>query len=242
MMLAVFSDVHGNLEALRAVLQDMEEQGADELICLGDFIGYGPDPEAVCHIIEERGIPSVLGNHELGLKNRDIRAWFNPVSLKALDITRQLLPPPCREFAISHPQAIVRDDMRFVHGCPPDKVLTYLFELEDEELLEIIQEMPESLCFVGHTHELGLVTLKDGDLTREEIEPGERVLEPGNKYIVNIGSVGQPRDGVDKRAKYALWEPETRRLVIRAVTYDAQATVDKMRALGMPDSYAVKLL
>lgn len=241
MLLAIFSDVHGNLEAFTAVLQDIDENRPDETLCLGDCIGYGPDPERVLEIVRERAIPCVLGNHELGIVDQSRRKWFNPHALKALDRTIAQLSPTSLDMIHDFPRVITRDDIRLVHGCPPDSVFTYLFEPEEEDLVRRMQKTPQTVCFVGHTHDLELVELLHGNLRRRELAPGARILRPDARFICNIGSAGQPRDG-DKRAKYALYDTSTRTMELRAVPYDARKTVEKMRALRMPDTYATRLL
>lgn len=239
---AIISDVHANLEAFSAVLKDIDALGVTDVVSLGDFIGYGPDPEAVLEIVRQRGIHSVKGNHELGIAEPRCRSWFNPHALKALDRTKKALSPRSLEQIAAFPRVLTRPGLRFVHGCPPDEVLLYLFEPEDEDLARRMEHIPEPICFVGHTHDLERVELLDGKLRRDGLAPGQRLtLRPDARHILNIGSVGQPRDG-DKRAKYALWDEATRTMELRATPYDAKTTVEKMRALNMPDTYATRLI
>jgi len=241
MRLAVISDIHGNLEALRRVLDDFPGQGVDAAVCLGDIIGYGPDPQAVARIIRERGIPSVVGNHEQALASRRHRNWFNPVARKTLGVTASLLSPETAAWLGALPPTLLAHGCLFVHGCPPDSARTYLFEVEDEDLARRMAAMPAPLCFVGHTHELALASCLDGLVTRHELAEGCRELPPHARHIVNAGSVGQPRDP-DSRAKYVVWDSLARRLTVRCLAYDAQTTADKILALGLPEQYARRLL
>lgn len=237
--LAVLSDPHGNLEALKRVLEDVEAQGAEEIICLGDAVGYGPEPEAVVRLLRERGIPLVMGNHEHGIADKAQMCRFNPQARQALERTVCLLEPATVAFLAGLPRFLCLYGARFVHGCPPDRVNTYLYMIRDKALPALFGRFPEELCFVGHTHELALVEFDGAEARRLEL--AERTsLAPGRRYIVNVGAVGQPRDG-DNRAKYVLWEPEARTLTVRRVPYDIQKTVDRMRELDMPEVYADRL-
>lgn len=237
--LAVLSDPHGNLEALTSVLADMDQQGADAAVCLGDAIGYGPEPEAVVDLLRARNMPMVLGNHEHGIADTAQLCRFNPQARQALERTACLLLPDTVAFLAGLPHFLTLFGARFVHGCPPDRVNTYLFGIKDQALAALFGRFPEDLCFVGHTHELALVTF-DGATARRGDLPEVTRLEPGLRHIVNVGAVGQPRDG-DNRAKYVLWEPEARTLTVRRVAYDIQKTVDRMREVGLPQVYADRL-
>ncbi len=240
MLLAVLSDIHGNLEALQRVLEDMESCAVDEVVCLGDVIGYGPEPEACVQIVRDRNIPTVLGNHEKGVTQRAGRDWFNPVVRETLGKTEAMLSEESIDWIRSLPRFRVEHGHYLVHGFPPQSVTTYLFEKENEEVAAILDVMSQEICFIGHTHELALVSRTPSDMQRGEIEPGERILPPGPRYMVNAGSIGQPRDS-DNRAKYVLWDNEARRLTVRAVEYDVEATAKAILALGFPEQYARRL-
>jgi predicted phosphodiesterase len=237
--LAVLSDPHGNLEALTSVLADMDAQAADAAVCLGDAIGYGPEPEAVVALLRARNIPLVMGNHEHGIADTAQLCRFNPQARQALERTACLLLPDTVTFLAGLPHFLSRFGARFVHGCPPDRVNTYLFGVKDVALPALFERFPERICFVGHTHELALVSF-DGTTARRGDLPESLRLTPGLRYIVNVGAVGQPRDG-DNRAKYVLWEPVAGTLTVRRVAYDIQKTVDRMQELGLPQVYADRL-
>lgn len=236
---AVISDIHGNLTAFLAVLDDIDRLGVTDLICLGDCIGYGPQPHEVLALIRERGIPCVLGNHELGIVDPSFRSWFNPNSLKVLDLTRSMLSDNDLTMLRTWPRVLLRDGCRYVHGCPPDSVSEYLYEYEDGGLGELCRSFSERVCFIGHTHELQLIRCSGADPDLEVIGMGRYRLDSG-RYIVNIGSVGQPRDG-DNRAKYVLFEPDTGKLEVRAVKYDIKAVADRILRLGFPETFARRL-
>lgn len=236
---AVISDIHGNLTAFRAVLDDIDNLGITDIICLGDCIGYGPQPHEVLALVQERAIPCVRGNHELGIVDPLFRSWFNPNSLKVLDLTRSMLTNADVDYIRTWPEVRLHNGCRYVHGCPPRSVSEYLYEYEDGGLGKLCASFTEQICFVGHTHELQLIRCLDREPDFEIISPGTYHLDTG-RYIVNVGSVGQPRDG-DNRAKYALFDHRTGELEVRAVKYDIQSTADRIVSLGFPETYARRL-
>lgn len=240
MQVAVISDVHGNLEALQAVLQDVELCKVEEVVCLGDSVGYGADPEAVVVELRERQVPTVLGNHELGLRDPSMLEWFNPPTMKSLLITRELISARTLEYIEGLKPTLVWREALLVHGSPPDSVTTYLFELGRRELTGILGSMKQQLCFVGHTHQLEIIRFDGTNLDILPLPQGFCVLKPECKYIVNVGSVGQPRDG-DNRAKYVLWDPQEGVIQVRFVPYDIASAAAKILERGFPSMNATRL-
>jgi diadenosine tetraphosphatase ApaH/serine/threonine PP2A family protein phosphatase len=238
--LAVISDIHANLEAFRSVLADIDAVRADGIVCLGDIIGYGPRPEECIRLVRDRAIPSVLGNHELGLVRSRKLSWFNPTSRACLVATGKLLSPESLDWMKTLPASLTVHGARFVHGCPPDSPLTYLFELSEDGLREVFETTRDRLAFAGHTHDLELISWDGHEVCRSLLGRGERLLEPDLRYIVNVGSVGQPRDG-DHHAKYVVWDSARDVLDIRFVAYDIDTTVREILALGFPEQYARRL-
>lgn len=238
--LAIISDIHGNFEAFQEVLSDLESVDFNEMVCLGDCIGYGPDPEAVLEQVIQRKIPTLLGNHELAVCNRRHLNWFNPLARISIEKTITLLSDASIEFIQSLPCSLVVHCCRCVHGYPPDSVRTYLFQKAPHALIETFNSMAESVCFVGHTHDLELIQFDGRQIDRLPLKEGVGTLDPRFGYIVNVGSVGQPRDGNNK-AKYAIYDTESHELEIRYVTYDISATVAKIKAAGLPEQHANRL-
>ncbi len=248
MRLIILSDIHANLEAVIEVFAHVNRtfQGGwrafDRIISLGDNLGYGPDPNSVMEIVEERNILSVLGNHEMAVISPSFLATFNPVAQKAAVHTEENLLPRFKRLIKGWPQSMVVEDLLFVHGVPPDSPFVYLFQLSDVILKRKMQAMDQWICFVGHTHELGLIILdKNGTLTHQDLNKGEILLDRQKKYIVNAGSVGQPRDE-NPCAKALLFDTETRRLEVLFVPYDYHTTAMKIRKTAIPEVYADKLL
>ncbi|WP_428565542.1 MAG: metallophosphoesterase family protein [Solidesulfovibrio sp. DCME] len=241
MLLAVVADIHGSLEALTAVLADMDAFSPAAVVSLGDNIGYGPDPVAVLELLAARRIPSVRGNHEWAVADPSRERGFNPQAREALVRTRELLPPELIARVGALPTSLSLFGYRFVHGLPPNDTATYLFEAGEVSLRRAFLRTPERVSFVGHTHVLEAVRQGAGGIERYELAIGDNPLDPAERHIVCVGAVGQPRDG-DKRAKYALYDDAANVLTIRAVPYDALAVRDKIVARGLPRRYGDRLL
>ncbi len=240
MRIAVISDIHGNLEAFEAVLADIDRSDIDRVVSLGDNIGYGPDSEEVVRRIMEREIPSVLGNHEKVIPEPEFLDWFNPMIQESMEKILDRLS----EESISHirdmESYLTRWDCRFVHGFPPESTSTYLFQVSGDDIRNALNSYEERLCFVGHTHELRLISA-DGD--RIDYPPfgrGIAELNSDTRYLINVGSVGQPRDG-DNRAKYVIRDTEEDTLEVRFVPYDIETVVRKILGAGLPEFNAYRL-
>jgi predicted phosphodiesterase len=239
---AVLADIHANLAALEAVLLDMEQVGITDMITLGDNIGYGPDPEEVIRELRQREAFSIQGNHEYALISKHYYFRMNPDPKKSLDLTRIMLSEESLAYAAGLPSVGFCHGARLVHGCPPKSQTAYLFYPRREMLEKIFGSFPERLCFYGHTHTLNF--FEEG----EEPEKGLFVsfdtfqLKEDRKYIINPGSVGQPRDGINNLAKYLVWDHDRETVTFRAVEYDVMKTVNRLRALDFPEFNATRLL
>lgn len=240
MKLTVISDIHGNLEAFKAVLADIDRLGLETVVCLGDNIGYGPEPDQVVKLLRSRKISSLMGNHELGLVDSNSLAWFNKKARRSLLQTKELLSAETLAYLKTLPANMTVNGCLLVHGCPPGSIKTYLFQVSPVQLAKIFQEMKSDICMVGHTHELLLITYADGEVSNATLEQGIQTLDAASKYIVNVGSVGQPRDG-NNNAKYVIWDSEARTLEVRFVPYNVKKTADKIIALGLPKGHADRL-
>ena len=239
--IAVLSDIHSNRDAFDEVLRDIESLGITAIFSLGDNIGYGPEPEAVIDCLTERGIPSVLGNHELAVTDPSELDWFNPVARESLRKTVTMLSEKAIDRIHQFPYYRVQDTYRFVHGFPPDSPVIYQFQVTGEELAETFTALPEHIFFTGHTHYPEIIESLGGHIERSEFQRGIRQLDPQGRYIVNVGSVGQPRDG-NNNAKYVVFDPGALTVELRYVPYDVEAVVAKILAAGLPESHATRLL
>ncbi|MFH2059286.1 MAG: metallophosphoesterase family protein [Pseudomonadota bacterium] len=240
MRIAVISDIHGNLEAFSAVLKDIDidRNKVDAIISLGDNIGYGADSEAVIQQMIDCNITSILGNHELACVNDKVYKWYIGDVKKSIDMTMAMLSKSSLEYLNSLKINLSLHDAFFVHGFWPDSVRHYLHQMEPSKLIHALREIKESMCFLGHTHQLGLVFPQDGDVRIQKMKQGTICLKKDKKYMVNVGSVGQSRDK-DPHAKYVIWDLLNHLLDIRYVRYDNTKAAQKIIAAGLPLKYAM---
>lgn len=241
MRIAVISDIHSNADAFSAVLADMETASVEEVISLGDNIGYGPEPEAVIQLLRERKIPSVIGNHEFGLVDTASLEWFNSDAKKALRMNAAWLSEDSKSHIKTFQPFLEKENAYYVHGFPPDSFTTYVVHVGNDAMMPVMMHMRVPICFVGHTHDLNISYTDGKQLIRHRLKKGVVRLKQDWRYIINVGSVGQPRDG-DKRAKYVIFDTTSYSLEVRFVPYDAEETAIKIKRLGLPFQYAFRLL
>jgi diadenosine tetraphosphatase ApaH/serine/threonine PP2A family protein phosphatase len=234
---AILSDIHGNLEALRAVLADCADQ-ADSVLCLGDTVGYGADPLACVELVAEKAEAIVGGNHEHAVTGRMALEWFNGYARAAAEWTRERLDDDHRAYLADLPLVREVAGATLVHASPAQpEEWDYLVSAEDG--YSAFGHFATRWCFVGHSHLPGAWSLGSSG---PDHEPGAVRLqaERGRRYIVNVGSVGQPRDR-DPRAAYALWDAEAGRVEVRRVVYDHAAARRKIMEAGLPRLLADRL-
>ncbi|UCE52382.1 MAG: metallophosphoesterase [Desulfobacterales bacterium] len=241
MRLAIVSDIHGNLDAFEHVLTDIDRSNVDDIISLGDNIGYGPEPDQVIKMVQARHIPSIMGNHELTAIEPKYLNWFNPIARESLLKTFKLLSDQSLRYISKQKLHQVSHGCRFVHGFPPDSALIYMFQVSDHKKKRILEQIEERICFVGHTHMLEMMSYDGDEIQYAPLIEGFTPLNMDKKYILNIGSVGQPRDG-DNRAKYVIWDSSQNKIDVKFIPYDIASVVEKIRAAGLPEEHARRLL
>jgi predicted phosphodiesterase len=241
MRIAVISDIHGNLEAFKQVLMDIGKSNIDNTICLGDNIGYGPEPEQVVAMLKDHNISTVMGNHELAVIDKKYLSLFNPLARKSLLKTTELLSEETINFISGLDPFLIRSDCRFVHGFPPDSASIYLFQVSEDDLLLTFKQMKEKICFLGHTHCLEIIDFNGQIVTHAPLTNSITDLNRNHQYIINIGSVGQPRDG-NNSAKYVIWDTINNNIQVKFIPYDIFSVIDKIIAAGLPIEHAVRLL
>ena len=244
MRYAVLSDVHGNLEALSAVLADAASEGALEILCLGDAVGYGADPAPCIELLGERSLLMVAGNHEHGALGLLDVGWFNTAARAAALWTRDRLGADHQDFLTGLPLASTLGEVTCVHASPrhPEE-WDYLLSAEDG--FQAFGDFATRLCFVGHSHRPGAWSLGSSGPAYEDLAGpachDRRIhFHDGRRYIINVGSVGQPRDR-DPRAAYVLWDEDERSVTLRRVTYDHKAAAAKILRAGLPRTLADRL-
>ncbi len=236
----VFSDVHGNLTALEAVLAHAGP--VDGYWCLGDLVGYGPDPQACVERV--RSLPNLvclMGNHDAAVVGRLDLTWFNTAARTALLWTREQLSEDALNFLAGNPpQVVLKEyDVTLVHGSLRAPLEEYL--LSPEQARASIERLETTWGCFGHTHiPLAYVREQDGQVARWVPEGDGATCTVPQGSLFNPGSVGQPRDG-DPRAAYAIFEPETQRWTWHRVEYDVHAVQEKILAAGLPRKHALRL-
>ncbi|XUX00541.1 MAG: metallophosphoesterase family protein [Dehalogenimonas sp.] len=240
MKYALLADIHANLEALTAVLDDIDRNGgADEFWLLGDLVNYGPDPCACLDLLLDLPMVAVAGNHDLagiGLFPAD---YFNPEAAAALTWTMSHLRKHDRDYLASLPISMRRHSFTLVHGTPEHPADEYLMTVQQAEHNFGLLETPHA-C-VGHTHVPAVYKRElDGNVRFMPFRPGEPRPIAEGRFIVNPGSVGQPRNG-DFRAAYALYDVDTQTVHLRRVPYNLEATQAKMTRAGLPQSLIDRL-
>jgi diadenosine tetraphosphatase ApaH/serine/threonine PP2A family protein phosphatase len=237
---AVFSDVHGNLEALEAVLADAARQRPDGYLCLGDLVGYGPDPNECVARVRALGAEAVAGNHDRAAVGEVDLDTFSPLARAAIEWTIQALGAEARTYLAALPLRLETALFLAVHGSPRDPVEEYILDLPTA--LAVFTESDFRLCLVGHSHIPGLFVMdRRGRIGMRALPAGESVpLDPAARYIVNVGSVGQPRDG-DPRAAYLVLDTGGPTVTLRRLRYPVEVTQRKITSAGLPILLARRL-
>lgn len=238
----ILSDIHANLEALEAVLE-AARGSYDHILCLGDIVGYGADPNAVTDWVRGHVTAIVRGNHDRACVGSDDLEWFNPAARYSALWTQALLTPENAAYLRVLPAGPMWvERFQVAHGSPLNED-EYLVNVNDAQQLDGYLEAP--VCFFGHTHLQGGFVFHR--LTVRRLDPPERhedsltvQLDPDAGYLINPGAVGQPRDG-DPRAAFVLWTPSDRTVSWRRVTYDVDQAQSKIRAAGLPEVLASRL-
>ena len=242
MRYAIISDVHANEAALRAVLTDAADAHAERIVCLGDVLGYGPDPVSALELVYRRAHVCLAGNHDDAVSNRFPVDDFSPfaaaavarhraaLSQEAIDWLRHL-PHVC-EFGGGGPDPSV-GAFACAHGEFSDPK-NFGYVLEAEDALPSWKERTEQLLFVGHSHKPGIFVLGESGVPHA-LEPADFMIEPGKRYLVNVGSVGYPRTGVC-RSFYCIYDDCSRTVFFRSLPFDLEAYSEKMHGQGLDEA------
>ncbi len=238
--LAILSDIHSNLDALEAVCADLDSAGVDHVVCLGDIVGYAAYPDECINRVRARGWHTVRGNHDAALDDPAAKEQMNDVANAGIRLAEKQLSPKNREWLDALHLRLSRKHTVFTHASlDHSEEWPYLIDVESVLMHFLRQRIP--LCFVGHTHRPMILSWQRK--TRLEVRiPGQekvRLSEVG-KTTINVGSVGQPRDG-DPRACYVLYFPNTHHVEFRRVEYDIKAAQKAIRQAGLP-SFAARRL
>jgi len=238
MRILIISDIHSNLTALEAVLADAGQ--VDAVWCLGDLVGYGPDPnECISCVRELPNLACIIGNHDAASLNQIDSATFNPEARDAVRWTRDTLSDASVAFLQDLPERVEMDNVTLVHGSPRHPVWEYL--LDTKNATQSFAYFESAYCFVGHTHLPSIYLLgTDNHSARLMIPEANSRLSLSPRAILNPGSVGQPRDR-DPRAAYAIYFPEEDIWEHRRATYQVKSVQERMVAAGLPDRHIQRL-
>jgi diadenosine tetraphosphatase ApaH/serine/threonine PP2A family protein phosphatase len=233
----VFSDVHSNLEALCAVLDDMVVQGVTHPVCLGDIVGYNANPRECLGLVRELGCPVIRGNHDEMVAGLGDARGFNVLAGEGILFSRRRLGAGDMEFLSGLPMSMRIGNFTVVHSSL-DEPAKWNYVTTDLEAESSFIYQNTQVCFCGHTH-VARVFAKSGGV-RELARPGRVELQKGVRYLVNVGAVGQPRDR-DWRACYVIYTPASSLVEYRRLPYDLELARRKIRGAGLPELLAVRI-
>ena len=235
----MLADVHGNLEALYAIFADARERGGfDEIWCLGDTVGYGPDPSACLDLLRRRQLVMVAGNHDFAAVNKLSISNFNPAAQASTQWTSAQLSHEEFEFLAALPLTASAGQFTLVHGSLKDPLAEYL--LHPQAALDTFAALPTPYCLVGHSHIPFICEEANGDVTFLEFSCDAPTPLGDTRCIINSGGVGQPRD-LDPRPSYAIYDSQANNIQRFRVAYDIAKTQTKMRQAGLPLSLVERL-
>lgn len=233
MVIAIISDIHANLEALAAVFDYLEKKNIKTVYCLGDIVGYGPNPNECVELIAEKCTNVIIGNHDhaaLGLTSVE---YFNEFAKVSTRWTMNQLTNKTKDYLLSLDFKYSNERFLLVHSSPSDpKAWNYI--LTEYDAREEFKHFDQQICFIGHSH-FPVIFSKRGYTRQLKVR-----LDDSNKYIVNVGSTGQPRDG-DSRACFCLYDREHRKIEYVRIEYDIKKTRDKIVEAGLPMFLADRL-
>jgi predicted phosphodiesterase len=233
---AIVSDIHGNLHALDAVLEAIDRDAPDEIWCLGDLVGYGPRPNRCCALVAERADVCLIGNHDLAVLGRLDLDDFQPDAALSARWTTAALEDEGRVYLESLVSSGEREGVGLFHASPRDPVWEYV--LTPDVAAASMAATSQELVLVGHSHVALHYRLSDGMLL--PADHGTELGLSGDRWLLNPGSVGQPRD-TDPRAAWMLLDLEARRASYRRIEYDIARTQQEIRDRGLPEALAARL-
>ena len=236
-LFAILGDIHANLDALEVVLEDCRAHGVTDYLCTGDIVGYNARPHECMEIIRSLGCPVVMGNHDHYVSSRQNLEDFNPHAAAVIEWTRRQLTVEDIYWLRALPFVKTTMGITLVHATMDNpEAFGYVFDHLQAEAHFSHQVTP--LCFHGHTHCPMIYEKQIGAVYR--IDAQDFKMPIGRKYFINVGSVGQPRDG-DPRAAYALYDPKAREVTFRRLEYDVEAAQQRILAAGLPTRLAERL-
>ncbi len=235
----IVSDVHSNLEAFESVVRDAEQRGGfDQVWSLGDLVGYGPDPEACVNLLRRYDHRAVAGNHDLASIGKLSLEAFNIQAAEANRWTSTVLTPDAIDFISEQPLKLELEEFTVVHGSPRDPIWEYVISVQ--AAVASFMHFDTYWCLLGHSHIPFICRPTEDGAAFVDFPLDEQLNLGTDRFIINPGSVGQPRDG-DPRASYAVYDSERDSVLHHRVQYDIAATQAKMEGHGLPKSLISRL-
>ncbi|MCH8028969.1 MAG: metallophosphoesterase family protein [Candidatus Dadabacteria bacterium] len=236
MLYAIISDIHGNLEALTRTLEEIDGAGVDKIICLGDIVGYGANPNECVETVQDRCELSLVGNHDSAACGTTEPTSFNPMARDAVLWTRRMLTEENTQYLQNLPSSSEVENFLIVHGAisHPDRYVHTPYDAYNE--LKLLEE--KDTCFFGHTHVMGYFVLKEEKV--DNFTDLELYIEPDAKYFINPGSVGQPRDR-NPKASFLFFDGENKHVKFVRLDYDIPNAQRKILDAGLDQRLATRL-
>lgn len=237
MRYAVFGDIHGNLEAYQAVLEAIDKENVDRHFCVGDVVGYGANPTQCIELTKKLNCLSVCGNHDWAAVGKTGIEYFNPQAKAAALWTREAISPEDAKY-LKALQLVHKDaELTLVHGTlhRPEE---FNYVLDAYSARDTLEMMETGIAFIGHSHKPGIFILESG-LPQQSLKTSIEIT-PQRKCLVNVGSVGQPRD-LDWRAAFCIYDHDEQTLKIKRVEYDVKKAQGKILKAGLPTASAHRL-
>lgn len=242
MLIAIFSDIHANIDALKLVVKAYEQHDPpiDKYVCLGDVVGYGAEPNACCEVVRELGATTVVGNHDAAVCGRMNYAYYYDAARNALDWHARRLDEDHHEWLRSLPYKEDFEDVTFCHGSPVNmEDFEYVFNLQQANQLLSHWDDLNSVTFIGHSHLTKSFRLDQEEGAVEVFGP-KLHFDEDHKYIVTVGSVGQPRDN-DNRSCYGVYDTEERTFQFHRLDYDIREAARKIFESDLSSDFAKRL-
>lgn len=237
MRYGIISDIHGNLEALQAVLQACRKQSVDGILCAGDIVGYGANPSECLAVLKEVEAICVAGNHDWAVAAKLNAIYFPSDGKEAINWTRGKLSFEDIMLLSDLNLSCRNDDLVFVHSSPNQpEVFAYL--ADDQKAKMAFDAMEQSICFIGHTHVPQVYTKRGKSIINTNTFEFE--VNPDYEYIINVGSVGQPRDG-NPMASYCIYDSDAQMIELKRIQYDIQSAQRKIIEAGLPEFLSQRL-
>lgn len=240
MRYAVICDVHSNLEALKVVLAEIKRRAVDQIVHLGDIVGYNANPNECMDLFRSENIASIMGNHDAAACGLEDPLWFNSAAKEAVIWTRGNLLPHNREYLRNLPeQLIFEETVLLSHGSPENRDNYILDWMDAMRQFAVMEKMSVNICFYGHSHLPALFAYRGFNHDLEQY--GKHTLVRNNLYLVNFGGLGQPRDG-DPRTCFGIFDSDEMTVEFFRYTYDVVSCVKKIEKAGLDIYLAERLL